>query len=55
MMNREKVKLIIHNMELLIRSLKEELKEPAQHDYEEIVSYFDENDVDEYYDEKEDV
>lgn len=42
-------------MELLIRSLKEELKDPVVPNYEEVVSYFDENDVDEYYDENEDV
>jgi hypothetical protein len=47
-MNREKVKLIVRNMELLIGSLKKELEEPPDHNYEEIVSYI-EDDVDEYY------
>jgi len=47
-MNREKVKLIVRNMELLIGSLKKELEEPPDHNYEEIFSYI-EDDVDEYY------
>lgn len=54
-MNQEKIKLIIHNMELLLTSLKEELKEPVMPNYEEVISYYDKNDVDEFYDENEDV
>jgi hypothetical protein len=53
-MDKEKVKLIIHNVELLIQSLKKEIDEPS-YKYEEIVSYIDENDVDEYYSEEDDV
>lgn len=48
-MNSEKVKLIIQNMELLVQSLKDEIQEPIKHNYEEIVPYLDENDIDEYY------
>jgi hypothetical protein len=48
-MNQEKVKLIIHNLELLLSSLKEELQGPLViNNYEEISSYI-EDDVDEYY------
>ena len=47
-MDREKVKLIVRNMELLLGSLKKELEEPSNHNYEEIISYI-EDDVDEYY------
>jgi hypothetical protein len=51
-MNTEKVNLIIRNMELLIQSLKEEIAESAPYNYEEIISYIDEIDVDEYYSEE---
>lgn len=43
MMNRERIKLIIKNMELLVEALKEEIKEPVKEsesilydDYDEI-------------------
>ena len=55
LMNQEKVRMIVHNMELLISALKEELKEPVIPKYEEVISYYDKNDVDEFYDENEDV
>lgn len=54
-MNQEKVKLIIKNMELLIQSLKQEIEEPVEYTYEEIVPYINDDEVDEYYDDKEDV
>lgn len=54
-MNVEKVKLIVKNMELLVTALKEEIKDPVVPPYEEVVSYYHRNDVDEYYDENEDV
>jgi hypothetical protein len=47
-MNQERLKLIVNNLELLVRSLKEEIQEPLNHNYEEIVSYID-DDVDEYF------
>jgi hypothetical protein len=43
-MDREKVKLIIVNMEFLIRSLKEELENDKEYKYEEISPYT----IDEY-------
>jgi hypothetical protein len=51
-MDREKVKLIVRNMELLVQSLKSELEEQPDYNYEEIVSYI-EDDIDEYYVEEE--
>jgi hypothetical protein len=50
-MNREKVKLIVHNMELLVRSLKQELQEPPSMNYEEVVPYLVDNDI-EFYEEE---
>jgi hypothetical protein len=55
-MNRERLKLIVHNLELLVRSLKDELNEDEKISlkYEEIapfISSFDEDDDIEYYDE----
>jgi len=50
-MNREKVKLIVHNMELLLRSLKEELQEPLKMNYEEIAPYLADKDI-EFYEEE---
>lgn len=41
-------------MELLVQGLKKELEEPVQMNYEEIVPYI-EDEVDEYYNESEDV
>jgi hypothetical protein len=52
-MNPEKVKLIIHNLEVLLESLKQEIQEPLKCEYEEIVPYIEEEDVDEYYVEEE--
>lgn len=54
-MNQEKIKMIVRNMELLVNALKEEIKEPTFPKYEEVVSYYNENDVDEYYNEEDDV
>lgn len=54
-MNQEKLKLIVRNMELLVNALKEEIKEPSIPKYEEVISYYNRNDVDEFYDENEDV
>jgi hypothetical protein len=53
-MNQERLKLIVHNLELLVNSLKEEIQDQsADYNYGEIASYI-ENDVDEYYVEGED-
>jgi hypothetical protein len=54
-MNSEKVKLIIHNMELLLQSLKKECEDSSGYVYEEIAPYISDGDVDEYYSEEEDV
>ncbi len=53
-MNKERLKLIVKNMELLVQSLKDELEleleETTDYNYNEIVSHI--NDYDEvYYDE----
>lgn len=50
-MNREKVKLIIHNMELLVRSLKQEMQEPSNMNYEEVAPYLIDDDI-EFYEEE---
>ena len=50
-MNREKVKLIVHNIELLVRSLKEELKEPLSVNYNEVAPYLMDDDI-EFYEEE---
>jgi hypothetical protein len=50
-MNREKVKLIIHNMELLVRSLKQEMQEPSNMNYEEVAPYLVDDDI-EFYEEE---
>ena len=50
-MNREKLKLIVHNMELLVRSLKEELQEPSNMNYEEVAAYLLDDDI-EFYEEE---
>jgi hypothetical protein len=47
-MNKEKVKLIVRNMELLVQSLKEEIEDVPEICYENIAPYI-EDDVDEYY------
>jgi len=49
-MNREKIKLIVHNMELLVLSLKQELQEESQVNYEEITPYLMDQDI-EFYEE----
>jgi hypothetical protein len=50
-MNREKLKLIVHNMELLVRSLKEELQESSNINYEEVAPYLMDDDI-EFYEEE---
>lgn len=47
-MNKEKVRLIVHNMELLVRSLKQELQEPSNINYEEVAPYLMDNDIEFY-------
>ena len=54
-MNQEKLEMIVATLELLLVTLKEELKEPTELPYEEVVSYLNEDDVDEYYEEDLDV
>jgi len=54
-MNIDKIKLIIHNMELLLQSLKEEFGDSSEHVYEEIIPYLIEDDIDEYYSEEDDL
>ena len=49
-MNREKIKLIVHNMELLVLSLKQELQEESQVNHEEITPYLMDQDI-EFYEE----
>jgi hypothetical protein len=46
-MNKERLKLIVRNMDLLVQSLKEELDDIPEVSYENITSYLD--DADEYY------
>ena len=46
-MNKEKVKLIVRNMDLLVQSLKEELNDFPEISHQNISPYLD--DVDEYY------
>ena len=49
-MNKEKVKLIVKNLELLVQSLKEELEDTPEYNYEEIKNHI--QDYDEvFYDE----
>jgi len=38
-MDRQKVDLIIHNIELLVRSLKEEVNNESEYKYEEMILY----------------
>jgi hypothetical protein len=49
-MDQERIKLIVHNMELLVNALKEELKEPSNKTHQKIFSYIDEYEPD-YYEE----
>jgi hypothetical protein len=51
-MNKERLKLIVRNLDLLIQSLKEELEDIPEVSYESTSSYI-EDDVDEYYTEDE--
>lgn len=54
-MTKEKLEMIVATLELLLVTLKEELKEQPELPYEEVVSYLNEDDVDEYYEEDLDV
>ena len=55
-MNQERLKLIVQNLDLLIQSLKKEIEDVPEYDYQKIVSYIEEEDTDlEYYDEETDV
>jgi len=49
-MDKEKVKQIVYNLELLIRSLKEELNKENNYRYEEIAPFIDDYEP-EYYEE----
>jgi hypothetical protein len=51
-MNKERLKLIVRNLDLLVQSLKEELNDVPEVSYESTSSYV-EDDVDEYYAEDE--
>jgi hypothetical protein len=52
-MNKERLKLIVKNLDLLVQSLKEELnlEENKSYDYKQISSYIDEYEPD-YYEEE---
>lgn len=52
-MNKERLKLIVHNLELLVTALKDELaeKEKVSLNYEEIVPFLENDDDIEYYSE----
>lgn len=54
-MNQERLKLIVNNLELLVQSLKEEIQEPPNHTYEEIASYIEDDDLEYYSEDEEDV
>ena len=54
-MTQEKLEMVVATLELLLVTLKEELKKPTELPYEEVVSYLNEDDVDEYYEEEFDV
>ena len=51
-MNKERLKLIVRNLDLLVQSLKEELDDVPEISYDSTSSYV-EDDVDEYYTEDE--
>jgi hypothetical protein len=51
-MDRQKVNLIIQNIELLVRSLKEELSNEKKYKYEEIAPYIIDEYEPEYYEEE---
>jgi hypothetical protein len=50
-MNKERLKLIVKNLDLLVQSLKEEIQDVSEDHYENFSSYLD-DDVDEYYEEE---
>lgn len=54
-MNKERLKLIVHNLELLVNALKDELTEDEKVslNYEEIASFLENDDDIEYYSEDE--
>ena len=54
-MNQERLKLIVQNLDLLIQSLKKEIEDVPEYDYQKIVSYIEEDPDLEYYDEEIDV
>ncbi len=54
-MQKEKLEMVVATLELLLVTLKEELKEPTELPYEEVASFINEEDVDEYYEEELDV
>ena len=56
-MDKERIKLIVRNLESLVSCLKEELysESSSYESVEEIAPYIDESDVDEYYDDSTDV
>ena len=56
-MDKERIKLIVRNLESLVNCLKEELyyEESSFENFEEVVPYINESDVDEYYDDRTDV
>jgi hypothetical protein len=51
LMDKERVKLIVRNMELLVNALKKELEEPTDQTYKEVCSYIDEYEPN-YYEEE---
>jgi hypothetical protein len=50
-MNKERLKLIVRNLDLLVQSLKEEIEDVSENHHENFSSYID-DDVDEYYEEE---
>lgn len=54
-MKKEKLEMVVATLELLLITLKEELKNTTDLPYEEVVSYLNEEDIDEYYEEDLDV
>ncbi len=54
-MDQERLRMIVHNLELLVNSLKEEIKEPSDYQTNEMTPYINEEDIDEYYSEEDDV
>jgi hypothetical protein len=54
-MKKEKLEMVVATLELLLVTLKEELKTTKDPLYDEVVSYLNEEDVDEFYEEELDV